>query len=210
MKKQGGQGIVEYALILAMVAGIGICLYSSNGQGGLAESIRSVFNQTAELLGKESLSVAQSSSEIIERLHDGRFGKLTDLLGDPQQKGQEIEISSDSEKGREIARKLNIQTKDGDGWYVKIHPDGQYVVTYYSAADNHNMTFDQLKSDYASNPGTYYNPNGEKTFKYPTKIKVDEGIYNSQGKETARYNTTTGHVGPSANGDGISIYPGSY
>ena len=64
MKKQSGQGIVEYALILAMVAGIGLCLYSSNGQGGLAESIRSVFNQTAELLGKESLSVAQSSSEI--------------------------------------------------------------------------------------------------------------------------------------------------
>ena len=133
MKKQSGQGIVEYALILAMVAGIGLCLYSSNGQGGLAESIRSVFNQTAELLGKESLSVAQSSSEIIERLHDGRFGKLTDLLGDPQQKGQEIEISSDSEKGREIARKLNIQTKDGDGWYVKFAiVGGEALVSFLS------------------------------------------------------------------------------
>ena len=59
MKKQSGQGIVEYALILAMVAGIGLCLYSSNGQGGLAESIRSVFNQTAELLVKMDAVLAE-------------------------------------------------------------------------------------------------------------------------------------------------------
>ena len=209
MTKQSGQGIVEYALILAMVAGIGLCLYSSNGQGGLAESIRSVFNQTAELLGKESLSVAQSSSEIIERLHDGRFGKLTDLLGDPQQKGQEIEISSDSEKGREIARKLNIQTKDGDGWYVKIHPNGHYVVTYYSAVDNKGTTFDQLKAAYNRNSGYYYNKDGEKNSKYPHTIYVDEGNYDPQGNGKT-YFKTTGHVGPSADGTGMSIYPGRW
>lgn len=209
MKKQSGQGVVEYALILAMVAGIGLCLYSSNGQGGLAESIRSVFNQTAELLGKESLSVAQSSSEIIERLHDGRFGKLTDLLGDPQQKGQEIEISSDSEKGREIARKLNIQTKDGDGWYVKIHPDGQYVVTYYSAADNKGTTFDQLKAAYNRNSGYYYNKDGKENSKYPHTIYVDEGKYDHQGIGKT-YFKTKGHVGPSADGKGMSIYPGRW
>ena len=45
---QRGQGIVEYALILAFVVGIAVVALSSNQ--GLGEKIKSVFNRTGQQL----------------------------------------------------------------------------------------------------------------------------------------------------------------
>lgn len=53
MEKQKGQGIIEYALILAFVVGVGGLLYS-NANGSLADSIRSVFNNVDTLLGEST------------------------------------------------------------------------------------------------------------------------------------------------------------
>ena len=60
MRKQKGQGIVEYALILAFVVGIGGVLFAN---GNLANSIRSVFSNV-----NIQLSASTTPQVIIERL----------------------------------------------------------------------------------------------------------------------------------------------
>lgn len=207
MGKQKGQGIVEYALILAFVVSVGGLLFA-NVNGSLADSIRSVFSNVNTLLEEASKTPATTSEEIIKRLKEGRYDGLADVLkGKPSSR---MTIASDSEAGRELARKLNIQTKEGDGWFVDLHPGGQYVITYY-AADANKLTYSELKKDYMDHPSKYYNSNyGETdTRRYPTKVIINEGLYNSQGNGQV-YPSTTGHVGPGADGNGMTIYPGAY
>ncbi|WP_298462857.1 Flp family type IVb pilin [uncultured Mitsuokella sp.] len=207
MRKQKGQGIVEYALILAFVVGVGGLLFA-NVNGSLADSIRSVFSNVNTLLEEASKTPATTSEEIIKRLKEGRYDGLADVLqGKPSSR---MTIASDSEAGRELARKLNIQTKEGDGWFVDLHPDGQYVITYY-AADANKLTYSALKEDYNNNQSKYYVPDNDKYTRYPNKVKIYEGKYDSSGKELYySKNTTTGHVGPGTDGSGMTIYPGAF
>ena len=203
MWKQKGQGIVEYALILAFVVGVGGVLYS-NTSGSLVNSIRSVFSNVNELLA--SKPVVTEEKDIIERLREGRYKGLAEVLkGKPASR---MTIASDSAAGQELARKLNIQTPEGDGWFVDLHTDGVYVITYY-AADANKLTYSALKKDYANNTSKYYQPENDKSTRYPTKVSIYEGQYNGTGNQLY-LNQTTGHVGPSADGSGMSIYPGSH
>lgn len=207
MRKQKGQGIVEYALILAFVVGIGGLLYT-NVNGSLADSIRSVFSNVDTLLGEASRQPATTSEAIIERLKEGRYDGLVQVL--KENPDSRMTIASDSEAGRELARKLNIQTKEGDGWFVDLYPTGRYVITYY-AADANKLTYSELKKDYDDHRSKYYNPEyGETdTRRYPTKVTIDEGNYDNQGNGKV-YPSTTGHVGPGSDGNGMTIYPGAY
>lgn len=71
-----GQGIVEYALILAFVVAVGGVLYAN---GNLADSIRSVFSNVNTLIeeaSKPPLEVATTAQDIIERLRQGRYDGL--------------------------------------------------------------------------------------------------------------------------------------
>ena len=205
MWKQKGQGIVEYALILAFVVGIGGVLFAN---GNLANSIRSVFsdvNTMIEEASKPPLAAATDAESIVKRLKEGRYGGLAKLLKDNP--SSRMTIASDSAVGQELARKLNIQTPEGDGWFVDLHTDGQYVITYY-AADANKLTYSALKEDYKNNTLNYYNPKKDKYNRYPTKVTIYEGKYNGTGKQLY-LDKTTGHVGPAADGSGMSIYPGS-
>lgn len=203
MWKQKGQGIVEYALILAFVVGVGGVLYS-NTNGSLVNSIRSVFSNVNELLA--SKPVVTEEKDIIERLREGRYEGLAEVLkGKPASR---MTIASDSAAGQELARKLNIQTPEGDGWFVDLHTNGEYVITYY-AADANKLTYSALKEDYKNNTSKYYQPENDKYTRYPTKVSIYEGLYNGTGNQLY-LNQTTGHVGPAADGSGMSIYPGSY
>ena len=200
MRKEKGQDIIEYALMLAMVVGIGFGIYSYGGSG-IGNSISTVFNNAGNLLDKAALPVVSSADDIIKRLFDERYGGSSDILEKPAE-GEVKDIAFDSMKGQELARKLNIQTKEGDGWYVRIFSPGTTVITYYSASDNGGVTFSQLKN---AKPGDK---------EYLTKINIHEGIHNGSGKET--YNTANtgrqydvGHVVRDSNGQFVSIYPGS-
>lgn len=200
MRKEKGQDIIEYALMLAMVVGIGFGIYSYGGSG-IGNSISNVFNNAGNLLDKAALPVVSSADDIIKRLFDERYGGSSDILEKPAE-GDVKDIAFDSMEGQELARKLNIQTKEGDGWYVRIFsPGGTTVITYYSASDNGGVTFSQLKN---AKPGDK---------EYLTKINIHEGIHNGSGKET--YNTANrgkqydvGHVVRDSNGQFVSIYPG--
>lgn len=201
MRKEKGQDIIEYALMLAMVVGIGFGIYSYGGQG-IANSISSVFNHAGSLLNSASLPAASSPEDIIKRLFDERYGGSSDILEKPAT-GEVKDIAFDSKEGQELARKLNIQTKEGDGWYVRIYSPGTTVVTYYSASDNDGVIFSQLKN---AKPGDK---------EYRTIIHIHEGIHDGSGKET--YNTANtvrpydvGHVERNSKGQFVSIYPGSH
>lgn len=203
MWKQKGQGIVEYALILAFVVGVGGVLYS-NTSGSLVNSIRSVFSNVNTMIDP-----ATTAKDIIERLREGRYGQYKELAKELKDNpSSHMTIASDSAAGQELARKLNIQTPEGDGWFVDLFKDGTYVITYY-AADANKLTYSALKEDYKNNTLQYYNPKNDIYNRYPTKVTIYEGEYDGTGKQLY-LNQTTGHVGPAADGSGMSIYPGSY
>lgn len=208
MRKEKGHDIIEYALMLAVVVGIGFGIYSYGGQG-IVNSISNVFNNAGSLLDSASLPAASSPEDIIKRLKDGRYQNLADMLQGKPDTGTMTDISWDSAAGQELARKLNIQMKDGDGWYARIISDGTFVVSYYSADLNLNkgvaMTISQLQSDYASNPDKY---GKDSKGYYKTRITINEGLYNQNGTELY-HGTTTAHV-EGLNGSMTSIYPGIY
>lgn len=222
MKKQKGQDIIEYALMLAVVVGIGFGLYTHVGIG---DHISTVFNNAGNLLeevGKEKLTAAATAEDIIKRLGDGRYQKLADMLQGKPDTGTMTDISWDSAAGQELARKLNIQMKDGDGWYARIISDGTFVVSYYSADLNLNkgvaMTISQLQSDYKNHPDKY--AVDDSTGRYKTTIKINEGYYYPDGTSKF-YPGTTGHIEPSPDSNedhvekspdgsrGMTIYPGA-
>lgn len=78
MKKQKGQDIIEYALMLAVVVGIGFGIYSYGGQG-IVNSISNVFDGS----GKELYNTANNTANTgrqhdyddghVERDSKGRF-----------------------------------------------------------------------------------------------------------------------------------------
>lgn len=200
MRKEKGQDIIEYALMLAVVVGIGFGIYSYGGQG-IANSISSVFNNAGSLLDSASLPAASSPEDIIKRLEDGRQQGL-DIL--PKEPASDVDIAFDSAEGKELSRKLNIQTPEGDGWYARVNTNGFFVVTYYSAEANDGVIFDQLRESFKRDPDK------------KTQIKkIAMGQYRSDGTLMHFYSNTTGHVdkSPVKNPDGsdrMTIYPGSY
>lgn len=192
MRKQKGQGIIEYALILAFVVGIGGVLFAN---GNLADSIRSVFSNV-----NIQLSAATTAQNIIERLRQGRYEGLADeLQGKPS---KTLEITSDSAEGEKLAKELNIQAKPGDAWFVRVTTTGHTVFTYYSADANGGTTYDALKASYKNNPGYYYTKKDGNS--HP--VKIYEGNYNGTGSGTY-YPNARGWVGPSPSGNGIIIDP---
>lgn len=214
MQKEKGQDIIEYALMLAVVVGIGFGIYSYGGQG-IANSISSVFNHAGCLLDSASLPAASSPEDIMKRLGDGRYQKLADMLQGKPDKGTMTDISWDSVAGQELARKLNIQMKDGDGWYARIFSDGQFVVSYYSADLNKGVPISQLQSDYKNHPDNY---DVDSKGRYKTTVNIDAGVYSSLGAGKFYYGTNdqpvAGHIepGPELNPDGsrsMIIYPGA-
>lgn len=186
MWKKKGQGIVEYALILAFVVGIGGVLFTN---GNLADSIRSIFSNV-----NIQLDPATTPQDIIERLRQGRYdGLAKDEL--KRDKNKTLIITSDSAEGRALAQKLNIQTPSGDAWFARIQTDGETVFSYYSAAANGGMTYDTLKAEYQHHP----------------EVRIAEGYFNSMGKSAVSGKTyfpnTRGYVGLSPSGNGIIIDP---
>ena len=205
MRKEKGQDIIEYALMLAMVVGIGFGIYSYGGSG-IGNSISTVFNNAGNLLDKAALPVVSSSDDIIKRLGDGRYQNLVDMLHRTPT-GSALDIASNSPEGQALEQKLNIQTPEGDGWYARVNTNGYFVVSYYSAAANKGVTFDQLQNDYTGNHDKDKYGKDSRTGYYKTTIKINEGYYYPDGTSKF-YPGTTGHIEVGPNGS-MSIYPGA-
>lgn len=206
MRKEKGQDIIEYALMLAVVVGIGFGIYSYGGSG-IGNSISTVFNNADSLLNKAALPMASSPEDIIKRLGDGRYQGLADILKETPD--SVVDIASNSTEGKALAQKLNIQTPEGDGWYARVNTNGYFVVSYYSAAakGNGGVTFDQRQIDYDNTPNKSDKYGKDSKGYYKTRITINEGYYYPNGTSKF-YPGTAGHIEVGPNGS-MSIYPGN-
>lgn len=57
-----GQGIVEYALILAFVVGIAVVALSSSGEGSIGQKIQSLFTDTGNQIDTARQNVSGSGT----------------------------------------------------------------------------------------------------------------------------------------------------
>ena len=60
IKSEKGQGMVEYALIIAFVAAIAIFVFSSDGLGG---AVGSAFNNASEMVGQANEAASEISNQ---------------------------------------------------------------------------------------------------------------------------------------------------
>ena len=201
-EKQKGQDLIEYAFLLALIVAVGgrhifcwhAAFYFQRFCAGRFASGRHQRNSFLQFL------LMMILLNVWGRALSGTCGYTE---GDPD--GQAVDIDSDSATGQQLAQKLNIQTKDGDGWFARVNTNGYFIVSYYSADANKGVTFNQLKSDYKDNPGKY--GKDPVTSRYKTTFKINEGYYYPNG-DLKTYNTV-GHIETSPNGSGMSIYPGA-
>ena len=111
MKKynnQKGQDLIEYALLLAIVVGIGSFIYSGSG---MKDSISSIFGNTSNILGIAASDSANPSKDTVDDrnmkwLKEKFFGYTTDAtinfiknLQGTEKKRKTLEFSTDNQNG---------------------------------------------------------------------------------------------------------------
>lgn len=105
-----GQDIIEYALMLAIIVGIGWLIYA---QGSFAGQINGVFNHAGNLIDRAGSASEQDTNMIHDRNYADAMG---DLLKDAISNGS---IQLDPGKGVFLA----IQNAPNGEWYIN---GGQY------------------------------------------------------------------------------------
>lgn len=181
MDRRKGQNLVEYALMLGLVVGLGFGFYTGGAGGQTGESIRSVFSHADTLLSEAAdwgRSSPLSPEEVIHKLREGRFSGLSkELMRKCYNPSKPLCIPSYSEGGRKIAEDLGIRIPHGDAWFVHIYYAGTFEAAYYSAEDNQGMTYEALREDYFKRPDRYYRPGYSLNERYPHKVVITDGIF---------------------------------
>lgn len=181
MDRRKGQNLVEYALMLGLVVGLGFGFYTGGAGGQARESIRSVFSHADTLLSEAAdrgRFSPLSPGEVIHKLREGRFSGLSkELMRKCYNRSKPLCIPSYSEEGRKIADDLGIRIPHGDAWFVHIYYAGTFEATYYSAEANQGMTYEALREDYFKRPGRYYRPEYSPSERYPHKVVITDGIF---------------------------------
>lgn len=137
--REKGQDLVEYALLLAIIVGIGFLIYS---QTRMEDSIRTVFNNAGTLMenaagnnNSQNEDKPRSIPDIIGKsIGDGNAG-----LGNLLNTDSTHYIYSGTDEGKQLAQALNIPFHQGDIWSVGRETTGKndyYVLAYYSAAES--------------------------------------------------------------------------
>lgn len=175
-----GQNVIEYALLLAILTGIGFLVYSQNL---LISPTNTVFNHAAELM--ENMSGASPRENIS---FPDSIGAAV-LNGTLQLEKGEYVLSGTA-AGDALARSLGIPYEEGDAWSIGRLADesagkDDYIVIVYSAADNNGRPI----SSYHTQWEVYGRGNGKIARRGPlTEIPVTKYGYNaSTGEEDHAY-----------------------
>lgn len=180
--REKGQDLVEYALLLAIIVGIGFLIYS---QTRMEDSIRTVFNNAGTLMenaagnnNSQNEDKPRSIPDIIGKaIGDGNAG-----LGNLLNTDSTHYIYSGTAEGNQVARALNIPFSEGDAWSIGRVSQGStdyYVLIYYSASQNGPL------SGYAStNPNWSWRATSSGGYEYPRtgnliRVPVDYYVYDA-------------------------------
>ena len=169
MKKntnQKGQGLIEYALLLAIVVGIGSLIYSGSG---LKDSISSIFGNSSNLLGVAASDAVNPSKDTVDDrnmkwLLGTFFGCTTNkdnnfagFLGTTPDKRHGLDFSEDKPDGlidsgsnSDFVNKIDYsELGENTSWVFTGYTDnGQkyYGVSIYDPAKNGGQKLSELQA----------------------------------------------------------------
>lgn len=136
-----GQDIIEYALLLSIIASLGFFIYS---QHSMASSIYSVFNQAESLIETGARRSSPDYKPFLDSISSS-IGNGTLHLDDKEH------ILSGTAEGDALAQRLGIPCGEGDAWSIgreKTSGGDYYVLVMYSAAKNNNSPISKRKTDW--------------------------------------------------------------
>lgn len=154
-KKQKGQDLIEYALLLAIVVGIGGGLYAASG---LPDSVSSIFGGAGNLVASAadmSSGMSAKARGILQKLGDAKTKRNTAFEGH-----NVISSMGDDNPGEKLDKQLGLnleyyETKDengkehkhsSDAWFM-FNQNGNTYFVYYNPADNDGVTAYESKSN---------------------------------------------------------------
>lgn len=203
-----GQDLVEYALLLAIIAGIGFLIYSQSRMG---DSIRTVFNNAGSLMENAAENNHSKNEDTPQSIPDmiGKAIQNNDNgLGSLLNANSALYIYSGTEAGKKLAQELNIPFEQGDIWSLGREVTAKnnynyYVLAYYSskngpisnyASKSHTWNWRVDNSgvltarsgDLISVPAKYY------VYDPATGQQITSGYYSSQNTATLVYAPGTG------------------
>lgn len=205
--REKGQNLIEYALLLAIIAGIGFLIYQQSFMG---DSIRTVFNNAGNLMenaGSKDSAKEDEPPLSIPDLVGKAVAEGNSGLGALLNTGSTHYIYSGTAEGNQVAQALNVPFHQGDIWSVGRETTGKndyYVLAYYSAAESgpvlkyasHNPAWNwQVNSsgelstatgERISVPARYY------VYDPATGQQITSGYYSSHNTATLVYAPGTG------------------
>lgn len=179
-----GQDIIEYALLLSIIASLGFFIYS---QHSMASSIYSVFNRTESLIETGARRSSPDYKPFLDSISSS-IGNGTLHLDDKEH------ILSGTAEGDALAQRLGIPCGEGDAWSIGRERTGggdYYVLVMYSAAANHNYPISKRKTDWE-----FYGPGNSKVARRGSMPVVPVTKYSfksSTGEEDDSY-ANSGYV----------------
>lgn len=193
-KRAKGQNMVEYALMLAIVVGIGWGIYD---QAGLAGSIKGVFTDAGSLLeqaskGEKSAFNIQPSIDKLNKLiskydrgpgpmsaedHNTSRGILMDFwLNDTDKKDADI-AKLTSELG---AKQWTYYHGEGPKYPNSISSDS--VGLYWSTEDLSKASLTESPDNYSKESVLSYYYNGSNYYVMKNRVWMDQKQYNNNGQ----------------------------
>ena len=139
--EEKGQDIIEYALLLSIIASLVFFIYS---QHFMASSIHTVFNQAESLI---QTGARRSSPDYKPFLDSISFAIGSGNL----HLNTNEHILSGTAEGDALGHRLGIPFNEGDAWSIgreRTSGGDYYVLVMYSAAANHNYPISKRKTDW--------------------------------------------------------------
>lgn len=182
--EEKGQDIIEYALLLSIIASLGFFIYS---QHSMASSIQTVFNQTESLMETGARRSSPDYKPFLDSISSA-IGNGT-LHLDPKE-----HFLSGTAEGDALARRFDIPCGEGDAWSIgreRTSGGDYYVLVMYSAAKNDNSPISKRKTDWE-----FYGPGNSKVARRGSMPVVPVTKYSfksSTGEEDDSY-ANSGYV----------------
>lgn len=139
--EEKGQDIIEYALLLSIIASLGFFIYS---QHFMASSIHTVFNQAESLMQTGARRSSPDYKPFLDSISTAIGSRSLYLNIDER-------ILSGTAEGDALAKSLGIPCGEGDAWSIgrNVTSGGDYyVLVMYSAAKNDNSPISKRKTDW--------------------------------------------------------------